>query len=795
MFRSRSVQYSVCIVVGLWLFGTMPTLAQDPTAPVQMDTLEVIDVTPVGGTAAPIAQMPTNVQSVNANDFNRLRPLDVTDALASRLGSVHLNNLGSNPFQPDVSYRGFRGSPLLGLPQGISVFLDGARVNETFGDVVNWDLIPQTAIDRIELLPGSNPAFGLNTLGGALSLQTKTGFSTPGARVRTYGGNHARLGADAEIGGRNGNFGYYAAGEAFDEEGWRDFSNSDTQKLFAKGSWLGDATTVNVSGLLANSTLRGNGAVPVELLDLDRDAVFTFPDETNNTMGLFIADGTHQVSDALQISGTVYGRFTETDTFNGDDSDYGACPEDDDVDFRMLATGDPLCFGVEGEEEGEEEEEEEEAEGEPRQVFDQNGTPVVANENTTTATNNTTGTQQRRLGASVQMTWTAPVARGSNRLTVGGGATSGRADFASRTELGRLTESRGTVGSGIVDAGSLTQVETDATTASLYLVNTFTPLPDLSVTVSGRFNHANVTLDDQIGTALNGDHTFYRFNPAAGVSYQAHDVATVFANVSTSNRAPTPVELTCADPDDPCRLPNGFQADPPLDQVVATTFSSGLRGGLPNGALRWSASVFRTDARNDIYFISAGPARNSGFFDNVGETRRQGIEAMLEGRVAMVDWFASYTFLDATFRDDFRVNAPNHPNAVEGEIAVSDGNRLPLTPEHVGKVGATVQVTSRIALSSNVVLQGDQYIRGDESNQLDTIDPFAVWNLEANAQVYAGLTVFAKIDNVLDTEYQTAGLLGEPDEVPDETFEGFENPRFVTPGAPRMIRAGLGYTF
>jgi outer membrane receptor protein involved in Fe transport len=242
-------------------------------------------------------------------------------------------------------------------------------------------------------------------------------------------------------------------------------------------------------------------------------------------------------------------------------------------------------------------------------------------------------------------------------------------------------------------------------------------------------------------------------------------------------------------------LPNGFQADPPLEQVVATTFSGGVRGGLRSGAVRWSGSVFRTDANDDIYFISAGPARNSGFFDNIGETRRQGFEIMLQGDVSIVNWFASYTHLDASFRDDFRVNAPNHPNADDGEISVAGGNRLPLTPEHMGKVGADVQVTSRLSLSSSVVFQGEQYIRGDESNELQPLDAFAVWNLEATAQLYDGLTAFAKVDNVLNSTYQTAGLLGEPDEVPQELFEGFENPRFVTPGAPRMIRAGVGYTF
>lgn len=789
-FAGCPTRWMPCLAAAsLWLLlSVSSSVAQnEPISPITLDTVEVVAITPTGGIGLPIAKVPTNVQSLSNEDLQRYRPLDITDGLGTRLGSVHLNNLGSNPFQPDVNYRGFRGSPLLGLPQGISVFLDGARINESFGDIVNWDLIPETAIARIEVLPGSNPAFGLNTLGGALALRTKSGFSAPGVRLQGFGGSNARYNGEGEIGGRSGRLGYYAAGSVFREDGWRDFSDSDTQNAFAKGSWIGDRTRVDVGGLYASSTLRGNGAVPVELLAQDRAAVFTFPDETSNQVGQFTLSATHQVGPSLVLSGTAFGRFTQTDTFNGDDSDYGACP--DEFAATGIAAGQTaLCFGVEEEEE---EEEEEEAEADPRQVFDQDGDPVLATDEVDSATQNTTETTQRRFGLSLQATWTGDVLGGENRLTVGGSTDLGGADFTSRTELGRLTDQRGTVGSGLLDLDSFTEVETNSRSGSAYFVNTFTPVPALSVTVSGRYTSANVTLDDQLGTALNGDHTFNRFNPAVGVTYQVTDAATAFANVSRSNRAPTPVELTCADPDDPCRLPNGFQADPPLEQVIATTYSTGLRAGI--GSVRASLSVFRTVADNDIYFISAGPARNSGFFDNIGQTRRQGVEVMAQGDVSRVGWFAAYTYLDATFRDDLTVNAPNHPNADDGEIDVAAGDRLPLTPRHVGKLGLDVAVTSRIGLSSTVIVQGEQYFRGDESNQLEPLGAFATVNLEANGRVYRGLVLFAKVDNLFDTEFNTAGLLGEPDEV--EAFEDFDNPRFVTPGAPRLIRAGVSYAF
>ena len=122
---------------------------------------------------------------------------------------------------------------------------------------------------------------------------------------------------------------------------------------------------------------------------------------------------------------------------------------------------------------------------------------------------------------------------------------------------------------------------------------------------------------------MNGDHTFKRFNPALGLTVGT-EAFTFYAGYTEANRTPSPVELTCADEDDPCRLPNAFLADPPLEQVVAKTFEAGVRGTWSSG--RWHTGLFRTTSEDDILFISAGALTNQGFFDNVGETRRDGFE-------------------------------------------------------------------------------------------------------------------------------------------------------------------------
>ena len=140
--------------------------------------------------------IPAPVQTATARDIETSGALDVADFLNRRMNGVHVNEIQNNPFQPDVNYRGYTASPLLGTPQGLSVYMDGVRLNQPFGDVVSWDLIPRIAIASTTLMPGSNPLFGLNTLGGALSLQTKNGLSTAGTTVQATYGSDVRRAVD-----------------------------------------------------------------------------------------------------------------------------------------------------------------------------------------------------------------------------------------------------------------------------------------------------------------------------------------------------------------------------------------------------------------------------------------------------------------------------------------------------------------------------------------------------------------------------------------------------------------------
>ncbi len=191
------------------------------------DSLEpVLVVAPLGVTREP-DRVPADAQRASADQIDRLQALDLTDFLNRSFGSININHAQNNPLQPDFNFRGFTASPLLGLPQGLSVYQNGARINEPFGDTVSWDLIASSAIQDVQLLAGANPVFGLNTLGGAMTLRMKDGFSYQGSAAEMYAGSFSRFGATVQSGGNNGRWGYYVNADYFEEDGWRDFSASD----------------------------------------------------------------------------------------------------------------------------------------------------------------------------------------------------------------------------------------------------------------------------------------------------------------------------------------------------------------------------------------------------------------------------------------------------------------------------------------------------------------------------------------------------------------------------------------
>lgn len=736
-------------------------IAAQPTAD---DVVEVVGTTPLGG-EVDVDRIAANVQTATAEQIRAQGALDIADFMKRSTGSVFVNEAQSNPLQPDVQYRGFVGSPLLGLPQGLAVYQDGVRVNEPFGDTVSWALIPEIAIDSLAVLPGSNPLYGANALGGAISVRTKSGFDNPGTAAELTTGSFGRVGLQAETGGTAGDLGYYVAASRLDEDGWRNYSPTEANQLFAKIGSLGERSRFDVALTHVTTDLIGNGAAPVDLLELDSKAIFTRPDLTKNRLSMLDFSGERTLSSAVTLRGNVYLRKSDISTLNGDDSDFEECEN-------------TPGFVCEEEDDGEE------------IVEDANGVPIAFDDELEGATVNRTRTEQDGVGFGLQADFTGNLKGRDNLFTIGIAYDEADVAFAASTELGSLDATRQAIPGGAFVGEAFTDLNATVETTGFFLSNVFSLGDRASLTLAGRYNRAHVVLEDQLGDALNGDHTFERFNPAVGFTLDT-GATTFYAGYSEANRAPSPVELTCADEDDPCRLPNAFVADPPLEQVVAKTIEAGIRGRWSAG--RWHAGVFRTTNDDDIIFISAGALTNEGYFDNVGETRRDGIEVNVSGNAGeRFSWSLDYTYLDATFRDNFTVASPNNPFAVAGEIEVEAGDRLPLVPDHLLKAGFSVAVSDSFTVGADLYASSGQHYRGDEGNLVEKIDGYTLLGVRAEYRLGARATLFGSIDNLLDEEFATFGVFGEADEV---LGDDFEDSRFVGPGAPRALWVGVRFAF
>jgi len=779
------------------LFTVNSAFAAEEDDFVQTETVEVIGVTPTHGVGLPESVIPYNIQSATDEDLQRSQSLDITDYMNRNLGSLIVNDAQNNPLQPDIQFRGFTASPLLGLPQGLAIYQNSVRVNEVLGDTINWDIIPESSIASINLIGGANPLFGLNTLGGAVSITTKNGFTHPGHSLEIYGGSFGRIVTTAESGANNGRWGYYGTVNYFDEEGWRDASESDALNLFTSfGFRSGDRTSIDLNFNYANTELVGNGAIPIELLVQDRDSIFTSPDITENELFFVDLEGEHWLNDMTLLSGNVFYRDNDTDAFNGDGSEFEECNVTDLGDEFLLEIEDEDAFEAAIDcDAGDTQANIEAAGGEL--IEDQNSNFILAGNadgSERNAINNISTRDQKNYGGSFQTTFLNRLFDRDNQLIAGASYSQGFAEFFSNVEIASLLANRSTTGSGLFVPEEGTFVDTQTRSWSIYVTDTISVTDKLDFTISARYNNTGVKITDKGGDSnltdpaprLTGEHDYQRINPAVGFTYAFNQRASGYFSYSESNRAPTPIELACADPDAPCNLPNSFLADPPLDQVVAESFEGGFRGNFWNETLqsiKWHIGGFHTTNNDDIIFISTGGvAANEGFFSNIGETQRLGVELGLNGQWNRLDWFLNYSYIEATFETAFTATSPNHPLADDGEILVQAGDRIPGIPDHNLKVGANYAVTPKFSIGGDLIFNTGVFLRGDEANLLDTTDDYAVVNLVGNYKVNKTFSIFARINNVFDTDYETFGLLGEPDEIPG--FENFSDNRFLGPGAP-----------
>jgi outer membrane receptor protein involved in Fe transport len=395
-------------------------------------------------------------------------------------------------------------------------------------------------------------------------------------------------------------------------------------------------------------------------------------------------------------------------------------------------------------------------------------------------------------GALAQLIDRRPLGGGENVFVVGASYDGSRSGFASSTELGALTADRGVAGLGpLIDQpdGAISPVSLGARTAytGLFVSDRLPLSHSLTAELGLRWNDESIRLRDHLGTALNGHHHFRSFDPGIEFDWQLSRKAAVHAGYSQASRAPTPVELSCADETAPCSLTNFFVGDPPLRQVVARSFEVGGQGTV--GAFQWLVSAYRTTSDDDIQFVSA-ELRGRAFFRNVGQTRRQGFEATLAYRRGPLAVRAGYAFTDATFRTPFVTNSADNPSADDGEIHVVSGDRLPGIPRHRALLSVDYR-NDRWSVGADLQAASGQYLFGDEANLEPRTHAYAVANLRASASLVGPLQLFGEVTNVFDKHYASYGTFTETDQVYLREAPGASDPRSLSPGAPRRFTVGL----
>jgi outer membrane receptor protein involved in Fe transport len=781
------------IAMAVWISAAaMPVVAnENPATAHELPQITVISNAPLSGLGLPLNYVPANVQTADSGDLQRQHALDLADFLNSNFSGVSINESAGNPFQLDVNYHGFTASPLLGTPQGLSVYVDGVRLNESFGDTVNWDLIPESAISTVTLMSGSNPVFGLNTLGGALAIQTKSGHDNPGTEIEAYGGSFGRRVFQAETGGEAGNFDYFVTGSYFDEDGWRDLSPSRVYQVFGKVGWQNDKTDIDLSYTYADSSLFGNGAVPQSMLDYRRAASYT-PDFTRNLLNFVNLTGTQFLADHWLLSANIYYRHLVTGSVNGNVSDnylsgdYSGPPID--CAAPPLTRADLAYCAA--------------------------------------AQNATSHLVQRTAGFGAQLTDSQDVFGWKNQAVFGADYSDARDSFAQSFQYGDFAPDRTLIYTAsplnnqtVISLGGSNKI------AGVYFTDTLSPNERLHLTASLRYNRNTETLNGysvntdvgDVGSGfgeaspLFGDHTYSRLNPAFGFTLTPTPALTLYVDYNEASRAPTVIELGCSNPAAPCGLPNDFASDPDLKQVVARTVEVGARGGSEDKKLEWSVDVFHTVNSDDIQFVATNT--NQGYFDNVGSTRRQGLDLSVGGKVADWSWRLVYSFVEATFESTFELNGESNSTADEnGNIQVRAGDRLPLIPRHTGRLVLDYAPNERWDLGANLIAASGIFLHGNENNANQAggtngegafiagsgwISGYAVLNLHGTYHIGKSTDAFIRVVNVFNKDYATAGFLTSNSFNPNGSFRAdsadWTNENAVSPAQPRAAWVGVRF--
>ncbi len=731
---------------------------------VKVDSIEVYSPTALPTIGLPIKDVPYAIQTATGEEIRQQAGVSIADYMVNNLEGVTVNEVGGNPYQLELNYRGYNTTPILGNPQGLSIYVDGVRQNMPFSNNVLWDTIPDFAIDDMQLVGGSNPVYGLNTLGGSLSMQTKSGRTFNKSAIDGSTGSWGRNTGLVETGGMSDDqgFDYYAGYSYFQEDGWRKPAPSEVQQWFSKFGYEDEDSRYDLSYTGAHNSLVGNGMVPKYLLGDDLKGVHTLIDKTRTQYNQVQLNTTEFITDTLMASGNVYVRNIDQSTYNGDIND----------------------------------------EYEPDEEFE----GVI----------NKTKTKQSAYGVNGQLTFDDDWQARRNQLIVGASFEYSKVKYKQTEQEITTLDPSGFFSGAREEVEQTTGLTGETYTSSAFVTNNHALNDQWSINTAARYNYVDINNKDTFnapgsGASLTGSHDFDRLNPSVGLSFNPYDNLSTYISYNEANRAPTSIELGCANPANPCTLPTQMADDPPLDQVVAKTYEVGASGafaGMLNSKMSWNVSGYSATNHDDILFLFVDDDNVAGYFDNVDKTTRKGIDVGLNTAFETWSLNMNYNYVRAQYGTDLTLISENNSSADgDGAIQVEDGDFLPNIPKHSFKVRAEYKPTTSWYLGATMTAFSSSYMMGNENQENDSsanglqseVPGYAIINLDGEynfSNMLEGWKLYAKVTNLFDNKYYTGGRIAESRVAADRSFSDDEiATASLVGGSPRAGWVGLRYEF
>lgn len=748
-----------------------------------------------GGLAAPIT-VPSAVTNVTDADIEREGTAQVQEVLQQKVPGIIISDAAGNPLRSEVNFRGFTSSSVSGRAQGLAVYQNGVRINEAFGDVVQWDFIPSNAIDSMSVV-SNNPSFGLNALGGAISILMKDGFSYQGGEVDVMAGSFGRRQVGVQAGGSSGNASAYFAAEGIWDDSFRHYSDSEIKRFYGDLGFKGTFAELHLSLTAAKNKIGASAAAPVELLDESWSNTFTTPQDSTPEVIMPTLSAKVKATDTLTFSGVGYYRNYKNSVIDGNVTELEECDVEPDPIGNPGVTEEGFCT---------------EPESGPLTNFIRDavtGEFIEADDfdEDTLGSIERLRTKSESWGAAFEGQEKTPLFGRPNLFIAGVSYDHGRSNYKTSSELAQIQPGYVAEGTGVTyrdEDNELAPRDLDSenTYWGLYFSNALDITDRLTVTVGGRYNHATIKLHDNTNDfpELNTTNKYERFNPMAGANYKLFSGLSVYGGYSESNRAPTPAELGCAEEDNPCLIESFLTDDPPLDQVVGRTAEVGLRGqGYSyGGRYTWGAGLFRTMSEDDILPITGDTGRI--YFVNAGDTLRQGVELSATYETSKWAVYGNYAFVDAT------LDKCTNPGE-DGDCAfLESGDRLPGVPRHIFKAGFDYWLTPKWKFGADLVAASNQPLfpneakeEADEDGISSILAGYTRVDLHTSYDITDNIQVYGLVKNLFNQKYGLYGTYFEADDVSDLNValggSPLENSRTISPAMPFAAYGGMKVKF